>query len=96
MQLLLGTRIAVICFSDAFHFSVLRMHNSALVAEESELLWDSILFLLDILKNEVQNDKNISIYVEDVTLFAKYAMQKKKEFKLILFVLCHRMTCYMV
>jgi hypothetical protein len=65
------------------------MHNSALVAEESELIWDSVLFLLNILKNEVQNDKNISIYFEVVTLFAKYATKK---IKLILFVLCHRMT----
>jgi hypothetical protein len=53
------------------------MHNSALVAEESELMWDGVLFLLNILKNEVQNGKNISTYLEGVTLFAKYATQKK-------------------
>jgi len=35
--------------------------------------------------------KNISIYLESVTLFAKYAT-RKKEFKLILFVLRHQMT----
>jgi hypothetical protein len=54
------------------------MHNSALVAEESELMWDIVLFLLNILKNEVKNCKNISIYLEGVTLFAKYATQKNK------------------
>ena len=53
------------------------MHNSALVAEESELIWDSVLFLLNILKNEVKTGKNIRIYLEVVTLFAKYATQKK-------------------
>ena len=41
MQLLLGTRITAICFSEAFHFSVLRMHNGALVTGKSELMWGS-------------------------------------------------------
>jgi hypothetical protein len=53
------------------------MYNSALVAEGSELMWDSVLFLLHILKNAGQNGKNISIYLGGVTMFAKHASKKR-------------------
>jgi hypothetical protein len=50
IQLLFGAFITATCFSVAFHSLVLCMHNSDLVADGSGLMWDSVLFLLHILK----------------------------------------------
>jgi hypothetical protein len=61
MQLLFAGWITAICFSETFHFSVLCMHDSALVVAEIEIIWDSVLFLLNIIINESQNGENICI-----------------------------------